>query len=462
MVAPDLAYFKRYFEENLDSIKERYADFLRFATVSSDPTSALQMDACAQWLMDRLRAIGCAVEEWRAGGPPIVFGSLPSPHHNAPTVLIYNHYDVQPADPLDEWQSNPFEARFEGDTVFARGAQDDKGHCLFVLLAAEALVKAGPLPCNLKFLIEGEEENGSAALIKLVDKKKKELSSDYTMVIDAGMRDPLIPAINVGTRGLISFTLTIKGTNQDLHSGAEGGLAYNPLHAMVSLLSSLRNPDGSIAVPHFYDEVVMPTKEELSRLALKFDEKEWEARLGQPPTGGEKAFPPIFRNWLRPTLEINGIHGGYGGAGVKTVIPKKAIAKITCRLVPDQDPLTIAKRVQEFLLSSAPPGVTVEVFIHEGMGKATRTSCNAKGIQAVKKALGIVWGKEPEYILDGASVPIIPLLKEASGGEIITWGVGLPTDHIHAPNERFDLKRMERGFTTLCLALEELKRSSLA
>jgi acetylornithine deacetylase/succinyl-diaminopimelate desuccinylase-like protein len=227
---------------------------------------------------------------------------------------------------------------------------------------------------------------------------------------------------------------------------------------MVDLLFALRHKDGSIAVPGFYDEVRMPSSQETENLAQTFDETAWEKEFGQPPTGGERAYPHLARNWLRPTLEINGIHGGYGGPGAKTVIPREAIAKITCRLVPNQEALTTAKKVREYLLSLAPRGVTVDVVIHEGMGRATRTSVNAPGIRALGMALEAVWNTKPEYILDGASIPIIPLLEQASGGEIITWGVGLPTDHIHAPNERFDFKRMEQGFTALCIALQLLSK----
>jgi acetylornithine deacetylase/succinyl-diaminopimelate desuccinylase-like protein len=454
MVSMDVEFFKKYFEENLSTIEKDYTEFLRFQTVSSDPTSLPHHCACANWLENRLKACGCTVEQWKGEiSPPIVFASLRCSNPNAPTVLLYNHYDVQPVDPLKEWINNPFEARRENDIVYARGAQDNKGQCLYVLLALEALAKMQQLPCHIKYLIEGEEENGSASLTKIIKTKNKELAADFAMVIDAGMRNPELPAINLGTRGLVCLTVEIKGTTQDLHSGCEGGLAYNPLHAMASLLASLHHPDGSIAVPGFYDEVRMPSGDELSDLAITFNEKAWEHQFGQPPTGGETAFPPLVRNWLRPTLEINGIHGGYGGPGSKTVIPKEAIAKISCRLVPDQDPVATAKKVQSFILSSAPKGVTVTVTIHEGMGKATRASSSLPGIQALAKSLAQVWDKKPEFILDGASIPIISLLQEVSGGEVITWGVGLPTDHIHAPNERFDLARMERGFATLCVCL---------
>ena len=456
MVSATPEFFNTYFDDNRTSIEKAYLELLRFKTISSDPRALPQQEACASWLAKNLQASGCTVEVWRDEGAPIVFGSIRSPHPDAPTVLLYNHYDVQPVDPLDEWASDPFEPKVEGDTVYARGAQDNKGQCMYSLLALKALGTFRTLPCHMKFIIEGEEENGSSSLTKLIRTKKKELAADYTMILDVGMMAPETPAINLGTRGLIALTLTIKGANQDLHSGVVGGLAYNPLHAMASMLAALRLPDGSIAVPGFYDEVRMPTEQELAAFSQTFDEKGWEKEFGQPPTGGEKRYPPLTRNWLRPTLEINGIHGGYGGPGSKTVVPKEAVAKITCRLVPDQDPMTIANRVKDFLLSIAPQGVTAEIHIHEGMGKATRSQSSTRGIKALEKALHQVWKRKPEFILDGASIPIIPLLQEASGGEIMAWGVGLPTDHIHAPNERFDFNRMKQGFVSLCLTIDLL------
>ncbi len=456
MTLSNVELFKKYFASHRSAIENAYKDLLRFPTISSHPHARPVLEACATWIANRFLACGCTVEQWTGEGPPVVFATRRSLQENAPTVLIYNHYDVQPADPLDEWTSDPFEPRIENETVYARGAQDNKGQLMYVLCALEALCSLGELPCHLKFIAEGEEENGSAALTSLIASKREKLQADYTMVIDVGMRRPHAPAINLGTRGLVNLTVTVRGPNQDLHSGVEGGVAHNPLHALVAMLAALRAPDGAIAVPGFYDDVVMPTDEELTMLSQTFDEKAWEETFGQPPTGGELAFPPLIRNWLRPTVEINGIHGGYGGPGSKTVIPREAVAKISCRLVPHQDPLAIGNAVRSFLLSNTPRGSTAEICIHEGMGKATRTSPHSRGLKTLAKALEMVWGTTPEYILDGASIPIIPKLQEASGGELIVWGVGLPSDHIHAPNERFDFQRMERGFCTLCLALQLL------
>jgi acetylornithine deacetylase/succinyl-diaminopimelate desuccinylase-like protein len=458
MATPTLDFFKEYFAQHRSTIEKTYVEFLRFPSVSADPAALPHVQACARWLADRLKARGCSVELWEENGYPIVFGSLRSSNPNAPTVLIYHHYDVQPVDPIDEWTSDPFQARIEGQTVYARGAQDNKGQCLYTLCALEALTQLDHLPCHLKFVFEGEEESGSASLIKILPQRREQLKADYALILDSGMRQAQTPAVSLGTRGLTALTVTVTGTKQDLHSGVLGGLAYNPLHALVALLASLRNPDGSIAIPGFYDQVRMPSSEETSHLALTFDEKEFEREYGQPATGGEAAYPPLVRNWLRPTLEINGVHGGYGGAGNKTVIPREALAKISCRLVPDQDPETIAQLVKSFILSHAPRGVTVDVKIHEGGGRATRASDTAPGFKALERAIKTVWNRTPERIFDGASIPIIAYIGEASGAEVITWGVGLPSDLIHAPNEHFDLTRVERGFCTLCLAIIEMGR----
>ena len=456
MTTPTLSFFKAFFANHRSAIENAYIEFLKFPTVSADPAALPNVQACARWLADRLKASGCSVELWKENGHPIVFGSLRSPNPDAPTVLIYHHYDVQPVDPINEWTSDPFQPRIDGQTVYARGAQDNKGQCLYTLCALEALTQLKTLPCHLKFVFEGEEESGSATLITMLPQKREQLKADYAMIIDSGMRQSQTPAVSLGTRGLMALTVTVTGTKQDLHSGVLGGLAYNPLHALVSLLASLRNPDGSIAIPGFYEEVRMPSPEEISHLALTFDEQEFEREYGQKATGGETKYPPLVRNWLRPTLEINGVHGGYGGAGSKTVIPREAIAKISCRLVPDQDPLKTAQLVKDFILSHAPQGVTVDVKIHEGGGRATRASDKAPGFLALERAMKTVWNKTPERIFDGASIPIIAYIGDASGAEVITWGVGLASDLIHAPNEHFDFTRMESGFCTLCLAIVEM------
>lgn len=456
-IASNIDELQSYFEKNKASIQASYTEFLRFKSISADPLALPELRKCASWLSEKIVDMGGQVQLWdKPHHAPIVFGQFAATSPDAPTLLIYNHYDVQPTDPIEEWASDPFEPRIEHDTIYARGASDNKGQCFFVLLAIKAFMENGKPPCNIKLLIEGEEESSSTLLQDILLEKKDDVQADYVMVIDVGMREPTKPAITLGVRGITALSVHVKGPARDLHSGVYGGIACNPLHALVSLLASLRTADGAIAVPHFYDEVVMPSSLELASISSTFDEQRVEHELGQPLTGGEQAYPPLIRNWFRPTLEINGIHGGYGGHGYKTVIPKEAVAKLTCRLVPNQDPLTIAAHIQEFLLSKAPKGVTVKVDIHGGHGKAFRISKDSSGIRALEQAMKVAFRTTPEYILDGASIPIIPLLQEACGGQLLAWGVGLTTDHIHSPNEHFDFRRMEQGFLTLCTAISLL------
>jgi len=408
----------------LDSLKERFKakrktfekelkEFISFQTVSADPSYLPHFDTCSKWLEAKLKSMGAVAERWNKEGHPIVFASFSSPKKDAPTLLLYNHYDVQPVDPIEEWESDPFTATVAGDNVRARGVSDDKGQFLFVLSAIEEFSE---LPCNIKILIEGEEETASSALIEYCEKKKKDLKADYSMVLDLGMHKKEVPSIAIGTRGVTALSLTLRGANQDLHSGTYGGFAPNPLHAIAELLTTLHKEDGSVAVPGFYDGIKMPSDEERAKLCLSMNEKRWEEEFGQPPVGGEQKFSPLERSGLRPTLEINGISGGYTGPGIKTVIPREAKAKISCRLVPGQN-------------------------------------------LAVEKAMEMVWGKRPKRSAEGGSIPIIPILQEASQSDLISWGVGLPTDRIHAPNENISFEQLERGFLTLSLAIEILGQS---
>ncbi len=437
-----------------DAVEKMFSDYVSFRTVSSDPTALPEHEKCVAWLQATLQSCGASVEIWRGEGAPILLATLPG-RPGSPTLLIYNHYDVQPVDPIAEWRTDPFKAEIAGDLLYARGAQDNKGQSLFALLALKAMQGTLP-PCHIKLLIEGEEENGSTSLLKLLQEKKEALQADHTMIIDVGMRKRSIPAITLGMRGIVALTVTFRGPSTDLHSGLYGGIIENPLHALVNVLASLHAEDGSIGVSGFYNQVVMPSQEELSLLNLTADEADFTHITGQPFGGGERLFSPTVRNWLRPTLELNGIHGGYGGPGSKTVIPKEAVAKITCRLVPNQDPQQVAELVKAHILKRVPRGIVGEVVIHKGMGKAVRTSPNTSGVHALAQAMEKVWGTPPEYILDGASIPIAPLLQEASGGELLAWGIGLPSDNIHAPNEHIDFARIEKGFDTLLSTIEFL------
>lgn len=450
---------KNYFQENLNDILTTYKEFLSFQSISADSAKIDDCMECAKWLQKKLQTAGLEAELWRqkeSAHPPVVFAKTPKVQ--GPTVLIYNHYDVQPVDPISEWNTPPFSPHQEGDKILARGASDNKGQCMYTLIALQAFQKK--FPCNLKILIEGEEESGSAHLTEILAAHREEIAADYVMIIDLGIRTPTQPAITLGTRGLLACTLEVESAYQDLHSGCHGGLNYNSLHALVEMLAKARSPEGKVLIPGFYDDIEPVDQELLSELAStiqsNFDQTAYEAEIGYPPTGGEIDRPHLERNWLRPTFEINGIHGGYGGPGSKTVIPARAMAKISCRLVPGQDPLIIGRKIRSFFEAITPNGVKTICTIHDGHGVAIRTKSSSPLIMALQNAMKTVFACDPEFVLEGASIPIAPELQHASGGDVVMWGLGLSSDKIHSPNEEFDLRRMEKGFLTLFQTLQNI------
>ena len=450
-------FYRKIFKKNESQLEKLYFDFLRFPTMSADHTFRPKLKACAEWLKTFLEKLGFTVELWTKKDAPIVYATHCTAGKDKPTLLLYNHYDVQPVDPIELWESDPFTPRKVKNSIFARGAQDNKGQCFYVLAALKALVETHKkLPINIKLCIEGEEESGSKELQELLNKKKKELKADYLMIVDLGMPDEKTPAITLGTRGLTAFTIEAEGTNTDLHSGSHGGLAYNPLRALVEVLAKLRDEKGKIRIPHFYDDVVMPTRQDLKNVDLTFNQKAYTQEFGTPATGGEQAFSPKERFWFRPTLEINGIHGGYGGPGTKTVIPAKAIAKLSCRLVPHQDPQKIAQLVQQYIESLAPKGIKITCTIEDSFGESVRTPTNSPIISALSAACSTVYKKPCTYIYEGASIPVTANLAKASGAEVAMFGLGLASDKIHAPNEHFGWDRVEKGSIIMALVIENL------
>lgn len=458
----------------IDGLKEIYAQykekaineyftFLKFQSISSEPEYRPQVLACADWVSTYLKTIGFEVEIWPTSGHPTIFAKNMKAGPQQPTLLIYNHYDVQPVDPLELWKTPPFEPTVREGQVYARGAQDNKGQCFYVLLALKALVeKAHGLPINIKLCIEGEEECGSTGLAGILKAKSRELQAEYLAIVDLGLPNPTTPAITLGVRGLVTMDVEVTGTHSDLHSGSHGGLAYNPIHALVELLSSLRKSSGKIDVPGFYDDAVAMTKSEKEQVSLTFNDKEYETNFGAKATGGEKALKPLERNWMRPTIEINGIKGGYSGEGFKTVIPAKAFAKVSCRLVPGQDPNKIGLLVSKFLESHAPEGTKVTVHIHPGSGTALRARPDSAVAKAFSKAYEEIFGKNCERIYSGASIPIVTQLAAVSKSEVILVGLGLGSDAIHAPNEHFGLDRIEKGFLSIARAIQLLKKHTEA
>lgn len=445
---------------------EEYLTFLRFQSVSTDPQYKSQVLACADWLMAYLKNIGFYVERWETSGHhPTIYAANLEAGKDKPTLLLYNHYDVQPVDPLDEWVTPPFEPTIRDGEVYARGAEDNKGQCFYVLQALKLLFKKHDrLPINIKLCIEGEEECGSMGLSKLLEQKKRceQLKADYLAIVDMGMHAANEPAVTLGVRGIVTMEVRVHGSKGDLHSGSHGGIAYNPLHALIEMLSKLRDSEGKIQVPGFYDDIVPLTDTEKGAIDLQFDTGKYEIMFGAQAMGGEKGFQPTERAWLRPTIEINGLAGGYAGEGFKTVIPAKAIAKVSCRLVPNQDPKKIGKLVADFIEKSTPKGVVAQVKILEGSGKAIRANPHSRIVDVFAKAYEELFKKPCRRIYEGGSIPIITKLAEASQSEVVLMGFGLPDDQVHAPNEHFGIDRIEKGCLVIARSIELLSETSSA
>lgn len=448
---------KKIFDRDREKAIEDYFAFLRFQSISSEPEYKEQVNACAAWLCGYLKKMDFTVKLWPTEGHSVIFASHLKAGPEKPTLLIYNHYDVQPVDPLEAWTSPPFEPTIKNGQVYARGAEDNKGQCFYTLLALKALLERdGTLPINIKLCIEGEEECGSHGLSTILKHKQQELEADYLAIVDLGMQKPLEPCITLGIRGITTMDVEVQGTKTDLHSGSNGGIAYNPIHALVKILSSLRDANGKVTVPGFYDDVEELSKKDKEQINFDFDAAEYEKTFGGKATGGEQNFTPLERAWIRPTIEINGISGGYSGTGFKTVIPAKASAKVSCRLVPHQNPRQVGQLVADYLTSQAPEGTSVNVHLHPGGGTAIRANPNSNVVQAFAKAYAEVFRAPCQFIFEGGSIPIVTELAKASGSDIVLLGLGLPDDQIHAPNEHFGLDRIENGFLILARGIEYL------
>ena len=444
-----------YFDSNREKLLEEFFEFLRFESISSEPQYEPQVRECASWLKSYLMSIGVQAEIYSEYGHPIVYGHLLKAGANAPTVLIYAHYDVQPVDPLELWQTPPFDPQIRDGQVYARGAMDDKGQCYYTLAALKALMETqGKLPVNVKLIIEGEEEVGSAAIAQFAREQGDLIAADYLLVVDFGFLKASVPAITLGVRGITTYSLTLRGSKSDMHSGVHGGIAYNPNHALVDILAALRDDQGRVSVPGFYDNIRPLTESEQSIIDFSFDEGEYEAITGGKANGGEQDCAPLESSWLRPTLEVNGISGGYSGEGFKTVIPAQASAKISCRLVPDQDGEKISAALIEFLKSRVPNGMELEIR-SDHSGPPLRTSADSRAVKLCAESFEEVCEASCKYILCGGSVPITAALSEASGAEALLIGYGLPTDNMHAPNEHFGVERIRKGMATLGVILDK-------
>lgn len=448
--------YAKFFDENKKELLDEFFTFLSFPGISTDTAYHEDLARCREWVKQKLLELGMEVEVWQPenGAPAVLFASNLEAGADKPTVLFYNHYDVQPVDPLDLWTSPPFEPALRNGEIYARGAQDNKGQCFYVLAALKAIQEIdGSFPVNIKLVIEGEEEIGSHGLAQLLPGKKEQVKADALLVVDTGMKSLDQPAITLGIRGVLTMDVDFFGSKNDLHSGSHGGVVYNPLHALVEVLAKLHDRDGRVTVPGFYDKVSTLSEKEREAFDFDFNEERYLDQIGCEPTGGESGFSPYERAWLRPTLEINGIQGGYAGEGFKTVIPAEAHAKISCRLVANQDPIEIADLVADYIESIAPPGIRVNVKINPGKGAALQTSPHTQVAQTLTKAFTEVFKKPCRCIMEGGSIPIASLLQQVSGAETVMVGLGLPTDNMHAPDEHFGVERLKLGMCVMAHAL---------
>lgn len=439
---------------------EEFLEFLRFPSISTNPEHKSDVSACAQWLESKLNAIGLQAQLYQTGGHPIVVArNAHQPGRR--TVMIYGHYDVQPVDPLELWDSPPFEPRIEGDIVFARGATDNKGQILaHVLGVAETLREKGELPVNLIFLIEGEEEVGSMHLEAFLVAHREELRCDVIAVSDTGMVARGVPTLTYGLRGVAALELKVIGPATDLHSGIFGGAVANPLSVLARLLSALHTASGQVAVPGFYDEVKpLADWERAAWQRLPIGDVELRALTGVPALAGEPSYSALERICARPTAEINGVGGGFQGLGSKTVIPSEAFAKLTFRLVPDQAPDVILARVSAYLREICPASVRLEITLGHA-GEPYVADPNSGDGAAAQRALRRTFQSDVALIREGGSIPIINTFRKVLGVETLLLGLALPDCRAHAPNENFPLANFFAGIRLNRALLEELALES--
>ncbi|MFS0863082.1 dipeptidase [Fredinandcohnia sp. 179-A 10B2 NHS] len=449
-----------YLKENRESHLQELFNLLSIPSISALPDHKEDVSRAANWVAESLQKIGMDnVSIHPTKGHPVVYGDWLHAE-GKPTVLIYGHYDVQPVDPLHLWDSPPFEPEIRDEKLFARGASDDKGQTFMHIKALEAILKTeGSLPLNFKFCIEGEEEVGSPNLPAFVEENKELLAADVIVISDTSMMERGKPTICYGVRGLAGLQIDIKGSKSDLHSGLYGGGVHNPINALVQLLDSFHSEDGAVTVEGFYDDVLPLTDEEKQAYQdLQFDEEKQREELGVPALYGEKGYSYLERTWVRPTLDINGIYGGFQGDGIKTVIPSEAHAKITCRLVPNQDPEVIIEQLTRHIEKNKPAGVDVNITLFD-KGAPYVTPFDHPAIQAAGRAYEAIYEVPTSYTRGGGSLPIISTLDQVLHAPIVLMGFGLPTENFHAPNEHFHLENFDKGMETLCTYWFELEKS---
>jgi acetylornithine deacetylase/succinyl-diaminopimelate desuccinylase-like protein len=443
--------------------RERYVEELKallaIPSISALPEHAGDVRRCAEWCGEEMRRIGLQnVRLIETPGNPVVYGDwLGAP--GAPTILFYGHYDVQPVDPLGLWESPPFEGTIRDGEIYARGSADDKGQVFMHMKAVEAHLKqAGRLPLNIKFILEGEEEVGSEHLDDFIKSHQDDLKADVVVISDSAMFARGVPSICYGLRGLVYFQIDLRGSSTDLHSGSFGGAVANPAFVLCQMIAQMKDRSGRVKIPGFYDAVKPLQEEERQAWAsLPYNEKKYRKDFGIPKLAGETGFTTLERTWARPTLEVNGLLSGFTGEGAKTVLPAVAMAKISMRLVPDQDPNTIAELFHAYVLQLAPKTVEVKVTRMHG-GKPWMTSFDNAFVQAAGRAIEKGFGRAPIFTREGGSIPVVSTFQEVLGLPSVLFGVGLPDENAHAPNERLDLTNFHNGVIASAYLYDEVAR----
>jgi len=447
-----------YLKEQETNSLEQLKTLLRIPSVSAQSAHKEDMVKCATWVSEYLKNLGLKSEIMPTGGHPLVFGE----YHisdDVPTVLIYGHYDVQPPDPLNLWKTAPFDPIEENGFLIARGATDDKGQMFAHLKGIEAYLKTtGTVPCNVKFMIEGEEEIHSENLPPFIEKHKDKFKADIVLVSDGSQYGRNMPAINYGLRGIASVEIKVTGPDRDLHSGSYGGVVANPINVLCKLIGSLHDDKGRVTIDGFYDNVYKPSEWEREQFKkLPFDADAYLATTGSPEYYGEAGYSQLEQTWVRPTLDCNGITGGYQGEGAKTIIPSWASTKITMRLVPDMSPTEICDKIEAHLKKICPDAVTLEVDKHGG-GNPVQVPTDGPWLEAAARAIKTGFGKEPFFTKEGGSIPIVESFKTILGLDTLLVGFGQHDDNAHSPNERFAIADFHRGCRTSAALFEELAK----
>lgn len=442
----DRSLIEKTFEQEKERFLSEWKEFLVFKSISTDPAYAPDCRECAEWLLNHLKKLGFEGELLETSGNPVVFAQRVG-EPSKPTVVFYGHYDVQPVDPIELWKSDPFKPVLRDGRLYARGAQDNKGQVFYFLKALETLIKNNALNSTVKLFIEGEEESSSHGITEALPSWKDRTKGDILMVCDTGCLKPGVPTITMGLRGILNLTVKLSGLTKDLHSGVHGGVAPNPALEMARLLATLHTAVGIIAVKGFYDSVTPVDDEDraLSSVA-SLSTDEYKALTGVTPDGGEKGLSFSERRGLRPTIEVNGIHSGYGGPGTKTIIPSEAIAKLSARVVGGQDPEKILELIIDHLKSHAPKALTLEISEQGVGGPALLLSSKSEVVKRATDVLKGLFTVPVVYLWEGASIPIVSLFVKVSGAEPLLVGFGLDEDNIHAPNESFSIEQWKQGF----------------